>query len=384
MTGHWGHPTIRPAIPDGLRHGVLYSLTAWNPQGQTLPKADNERRNSAMASDIAALGFPRVYRSFACCGASGAWYEAGFTLHVDGSDSEKMRVMALARQWDQLSVFRYNWDAASDTYLQVQIVASGDEAAVPCPIHVTPVSVQTHDFLYPSLESAAAVLLEYSARDGVDLGEVRTEIDTLMSARVGSPSASKTHPVVVLEGIDGSGKSTLCASLAERLHGVLLKTPPDRVLRQRKVFDACDEPTRRAYYALCNYSAAQDILEASRTQTVVVDRYWFSTVAYAIARARTLGVEVDGALSWPRDLLRPSVVLLLRISEEERLRRIVRRGEPVTQEEHALKAQSTMRDQLMRAYTELSPDAVLNADVAPGVLLAETVAEVERLCAMGL
>ena len=51
MTGHWGHPTIRPAIPDGLRHGVLYSLTAWNPQGQTLPKADNERRNSATRRD---------------------------------------------------------------------------------------------------------------------------------------------------------------------------------------------------------------------------------------------------------------------------------------------------------------------------------------------
>lgn len=77
-------------------------------------------------------------------------------------------------------------------------------------------------------------------------------------------------------------------------------------------------------------------------------RYWHSTAAYAIA------TEVSGAVrhlpparhpvyQWPKDLLRPDLVLLLTVTPEERMRRIRGRGLEKTREEAELEANSMFR-----------------------------------------
>lgn len=77
-------------------------------------------------------------------------------------------------------------------------------------------------------------------------------------------------------------------------------------------------------------------------------RYWHSTATYAIA------TEVSGGLQhlppahhliyrWPRDLLRPNLVVLLTVNPEERLRRMQARGLDRTREEEELEANSIFR-----------------------------------------
>lgn len=77
-------------------------------------------------------------------------------------------------------------------------------------------------------------------------------------------------------------------------------------------------------------------------------RYWHSTATYTIA------TEVSGGLQdlpparhpiyqWPRDLLKPDLVLLLSVSPEERARRLQDRGLERTQEEAELEANSIFR-----------------------------------------
>lgn len=76
--------------------------------------------------------------------------------------------------------------------------------------------------------------------------------------------------------------------------------------------------------------------------------YWHSTAAYAIATAvggklgnlPQAGSEVYG---WPGDLLRPSLVLMLSLSSQERMRRLQVRGQDKTMEEEELEANHLFR-----------------------------------------
>lgn len=74
--------------------------------------------------------------------------------------------------------------------------------------------------------------------------------------------------------------------------------------------------------------------------TFLIFRYWHSTAAYAIAQAvqdypnkYKMPPSGDEIYSWPDDLFKPDVVILLEVSEEVRLERHSRRKTYTTQEE---------------------------------------------------
>jgi thymidylate kinase len=91
-------------------------------------------------------------------------------------------------------------------------------------------------------------------------------------------------PAVAIEGLPGAGKSTLAASLRQRLPGV--RIVPELVL------EAPPRPDRAFFVS--NDRAKEAALAAARGD-VVVDRYWPSTVAYAMAEARLQGEAELGA-----------------------------------------------------------------------------------------
>lgn len=176
--------------------------------------------------------------------------------------------------------------------------------------------------------------------------------------------------MIVIEGLDATGKTTVTQSAAESLKAVLLKSPPACISQWRKVFD--DEPTivRRAFYSLGNYIVASEIAEESTKSPVIVDRYWHSTATYTIA------TEVSGGLQhlppahhpiyqWPRDLLKPDLVLLLSVSPEERARRLQDRGLERTQEEAELEANSIFRQKVEVSYQRMENPGCHVVDASP-------------------
>ena len=381
-----GHPSSRTTatVPSDLRRGILYSFTAWNPQGTISDNDTNARRQQSLLQDVRAAGFHRVYDSFACqprTACAEGWYEEGLTVHVGAEEdtAARLHITQLAAQYQQLSVYRYQFEEASNMFVQSQLLVS--DTSTPCSadsIHVVPVAAQLYPYLYPTFESAAVVLEVHATRSGATLQDVLDEIAVLRAA--GQPCTEGLHPIINVEGIDGCGKSTLCASLVEHIpKAQLLQTPSIRMSHHRKLFDACDESVRRAYYSLCNYSVAHDLLRAAATGPVILDRYWHSTVAYALCQARTKGIDAPDTVAWPSDLLQPSAVLLLTVSEEERVRRMVVRGIPITQEEAALKNKVEMRQQLLQAYRSLCPTKEINGDGTRHEVLQEVMATISPL-----
>ncbi|MBN3310307.1 CMPK2 kinase, partial [Amia calva] len=162
------------------------------------------------------------------------------------------------------------------------------------------------------------------------------------------PKTRGDFPIIVIEGLDATGKTTLTQSLREALEGVLLRSPPACLSQWRARFDAEPPLIRRAFYALGNYITADQIARESMQAPVVVDRYWHSTAAYAIAtevsgKLENLPAPGSAEYRWPSDLLGPDLVVLLTVSPEERLRRFRGRGDDKTREEAELEANNLFR-----------------------------------------
>jgi thymidylate kinase len=78
-----------------------------------------------------------------------------------------------------------------------------------------------------------------------------------------------------------------------------------------------------------------------RTCVILSDRFWHSTAAYAIAEEGSIPQDSDHwVYRWPRNLFRPTVVILLVVDEELRLQRLQNRvlteGTVETNEERIL------------------------------------------------
>jgi dTMP kinase len=140
--------------------------------------------------------------------------------------------------------------------------------------------------------------------------------------------------LIVLEGLDGVGKSTVAAGLADRLGAVLRTTPSEALRRLRGPVEEAlgrSEEARRLFYAAATVAAmaeAEGQIAAGRT--VVLDRSLLSTIAYGRLGGSRLALDEVAALVRPAD-----VTVFLDLDEAERRRRLAARG-PGTPEEVAL------------------------------------------------
>jgi thymidylate kinase len=191
-------------------------------------------------------------------------------------------------------------------------------------------------------------------------------------------SAAASPPLcIVLEGLDGVGKSTAAAGLARRLGARLLHTPPSELSSFRAYFDAAAEPgMKRGYYMVGNFLAAEAMAKAAREGAhVVCDRFFASTRAYALAKEAPLPAAGDAAYAWPPELLRPHYMLQLVLPEAQRLaRRAARTGTPETGEEAQLRTDTDFALRVRDAYgrmgcTEVSAEGTED-DVVDRLLAA--------------
>ncbi|KAM9778003.1 UMP-CMP kinase 2, mitochondrial [Neosynchiropus ocellatus] len=194
-------------------------------------------------------------------------------------------------------------------------------------------------------------------------------------------------PVIVLEGLDATGKTTLTESLRDTLGAALLYSPPKCLSPWRARFDQEPPLIRRAFYALGNYITAEQIGQEGLKRPVIVDRFWHSTAAYAIATA------VDGPVAslpskgsevylWPGDLLQPDLVVVLTLDPEERKRRLQKRGQGATQEESALERDRLFRLRVEEAYQRIvgPPSVTVDAGSSADRVLQSVLQLIQASC----
>jgi thymidylate kinase len=126
----------------------------------------------------------------------------------------------------------------------------------------------------------------------------------------------KRYGVVVVEGVNGAGKSTVASYLVERLDAVYYHFPPKWThFRDEMRFDE-DMPTapRLAYYLGGLLQLSELVRRASQTSHVVADRYLASSLAAVTCLGDLSEAEVC-RLAEPFLMFvgRPDVTLLLTV-----------------------------------------------------------------------
>jgi len=123
--------------------------------------------------------------------------------------------------------------------------------------------------------------------------------------------------LIVLEGGDGSGKSTCATELAKAIGGMLYRNPPSKFEELRPCIEETKDYNLRFYYYFTgNLYASWEIKELLKSTHVVCDRYMFSTLAYH----RVLGVAIPEGIE--KLLLNPDYSFCLYAQPEEIKKRI--------------------------------------------------------------
>lgn len=164
-------------------------------------------------------------------------------------------------------------------------------------------------------------------------------------------------PVIVFEGLDGAGKSTLAQAVGGRLDAVLLRTPGPEFSDFRGRLDALmdDHPRARqllyaATVALCSDQAR---MAAAHGRAVVIDRYLASTQVYAGLRGTPLSLSELAA-----DLVQPDLTVFVVCDDAVRRSRMAARGVFTAEDGRSLESAAALR----RAYMQQLQGEVLVLD----------------------
>jgi thymidylate kinase len=127
---------------------------------------------------------------------------------------------------------------------------------------------------------------------------------------------------VVLEGGDGTGKSTLTTQLANQYAGEAYSTPPEKFRKYRSEMDRVGTPEEHySFYREAVLVASDEINSLKKdSRMVFCDRYWISTVTYHEVMGLTVNHHDFNSI------VKPDITILLVTSPNEQIRRMVTRG----------------------------------------------------------
>ncbi len=128
------------------------------------------------------------------------------------------------------------------------------------------------------------------------------------------------YSLYIFEGVDGTGKTTLGKSFAEKIGGVYYKGLPN-VLKPYKNFVDKYMPARIRFwfYSLGNKISTKEIKILLQSKDVVVDQYFYCTIAFHT-------VSLKKQLQVPDFFIKPKVIIYLSALWEEIDNRLNDRG----------------------------------------------------------
>lgn len=111
---------------------------------------------------------------------------------------------------------------------------------------------------------------------------------------------------VVFEGLDGSGKTTCAKLTAEALDAAFMQTPSGPLRQHRgdllASFDGCQEAAQHLYQASVFDASRRVRRHLDQGRSVVLDRYYLSTEAYAAFRGSKIRHDDQCSSLTPADV----------------------------------------------------------------------------------
>jgi len=157
-------------------------------------------------------------------------------------------------------------------------------------------------------------------------------VETYLSQMKDADQHKKSNKFIVeVEGLDGSGKTTLVKKLQQDFpNSLATKTPSPSLKEIRPLWDHRGGILARAFYMISNYVLEYEIANCEET-VIIVDRWYASTCAYTVAyrddesskRVMPITDMSNDIFKWPNDMrLRPNILLVLQIDPVVRQKRV--------------------------------------------------------------
>ena len=166
-----------------------------------------------------------------------------------------------------------------------------------------------------------------------------------------------SNAFVVLEGVDGAGKTTITQLLASHLNAIQVATPQVPFLDIRAAVEELNDPTLRFHFYLTSVIAISPLIKRSLiTTSVVCDRYVYSTIAYH----RAMGVDLT-YFDWEKlPIIHPTASFLLTASNSIRSVRMSKRTVK-SLHDHAIEKDSAFLDRVNNEFLAMG----LTVEVSP-------------------
>lgn len=126
------------------------------------------------------------------------------------------------------------------------------------------------------------------------------------------------NDLIVFEGVDGTGKSTLANKIVERLGAAHSRNPPKSIRWIRSCVDQSPPKLRYYYYLFGNYTTSSKAKKILKDRSLVYEWYIYSTTAYH-------SVLLDDQLNLPKQLYRPDYIIYLEANWDSIQSRLAKR-----------------------------------------------------------
>lgn len=187
---------------------------------------------------------------------------------------------------------------------------------------------------------------------------------------------------IVLEGLDGCGKSTIAQKLAERLSGELISTPGCDFKPIREPLDMIlskNVKARQLFYAATVLMASEKAKSfIDQKQYVVADRYWLSTQVYHNWMSDGQSLQLTDV---EQELLIPNLTVYLDLPQTERIQRFMMRGKNTRDDLQTLipKAEETLSNLYLSMSTSQAVGHWLHVDASKDIIsIVDTIMEKVR------
>eukprot|EP01119_Soliformovum_irregulare_P021199 TRINITY_DN7014_c0_g1_i1.p1 TRINITY_DN7014_c0_g1~~TRINITY_DN7014_c0_g1_i1.p1 ORF type:complete len:265 (-),score=70.02 TRINITY_DN7014_c0_g1_i1:197-991(-) len=231
----------------------------------------------------------------------------------------------------------------------------------------------------PTFERCKMILMEHLRSPSNQMTPEQIEVLSHHLALFGTQPLDDDRKDVwiILEGLDGCGKSTLTRNLLNVLQSRdqrvrMLRTPPIELASVRPYFDRHSDPAlTKTFYQFGNYVAAHAMKLDQDHNIFIIDRFWPSTVAGQEANliskdpSAKMPDRSSSIYRWPSDLHCPSqsLIFFLHIDEETRKQRLNQRSsDENTVWELQLEKQKYRRD-VTEAYSNI--EGIIKIDASP-------------------
>lgn len=167
------------------------------------------------------------------------------------------------------------------------------------------------------------------------------------------------HNFIVIEGVDGSGKTSVGERLAKKIDGAYFATPPEGYEDIRDYINEAASPEARFLYYLSSVIDVSDKIKKSKeNKTSVCVRYVWSTLVYHAVLEETDLIEVKQMVKpFESYIVRPTKNVLLTVSKEEQIRRLnYRNGGNHTVSDKLSIEDESFRRSIEEAYTKLTEE----------------------------